>query len=142
VTALVAAAGCGSQQRLSKAEYEQAVRSAYAPVQAAFLQTRVGPAALPTRIAAAQETLGKAADRLEEAKPPEDVEREHEEIIEGLRSYANDLDKLRGAAERGDSAAIEAFTAQIGQNEAIQQIAEAAEEMKFKGYDLGRIASD
>ena len=46
------------------------------------------------------------------------------------------------AAARGDSAAIAAFTARIGENEAVHQIAEAAEEMKLKGYDLGRIASD
>jgi hypothetical protein len=139
--ALTAAAGCGSEHRLSKAEYEQTVRSAYAPVQAAFLGTRVGLGALPERVAAAQDRLRQAADRLEEAKPPKEVERQNEEIVEGLRTYVGDLGELAAAARRGDPAAIEAFTARISDNEAVKRIAEAAEEMKFKGYDLGRIAA-
>jgi hypothetical protein len=139
--ALIAVAGCGSEHRLSKAEYEQTVRSAYGPVQAAFLETRVGLRSLPERVAAAQDRLRQAADRLEQAKPPEEVERENEEIVEGLRKYIHDLDELAAAARHGDAAAIEDFTARIPANEAVSQIAEAAEEMKFKGYDLGRIAS-
>jgi len=139
--ALVAAAGCGSEHRLSKAEYEQTVRAAYGPVRAAFLETRVGLGALPDRVAAAQDRLRQAADQLEKVKPPKDVERENEEIVEGLRKYVGDLDELAAEARRGDAGAIEAFTARISDNEAVNQIAEAAEEMKFKGYALGRIAS-
>jgi len=142
VAALVAATGCGSEHRLSKSEYEQTVRSAYGPVRAAFLETRVGLGDLPDRVAAAQDRLREAADRLEEVKPPKDVEQENEEIVEGLHEYAHDLDELAAAARRGDAAAIEDFTTRISDNEAVNQIAEAAEEMKFKGYDLGRIASD
>jgi len=140
--ALVAAAGCGNEHRLSKSEYEHAVRSAYGPVRAAFLETRVGPGDLAERVASAQDRLRQAAERLEEVKPPKDVEQENEEIVEGLREYAHDLDELAAAARRGDAAAIEDFTARISDNEAVNQVAEAAEEMKFKGYDLGRIASD
>jgi hypothetical protein len=139
--ALVAAAGCGTEHRLSKAEYEQTVRSAYGPVRAAFLETRVGVGALPQRVAAAQARLRQAADRLEKVKPPKDVERQNEEIVEGLRKYAGNLDELAAVARGGNMGAIEAFTARIPDNVAIKQIAEAAEEMKFKGYDLGRIAS-
>src|SRR2546430_13294839 len=55
-----------------------------------------------------------------------------------FRSYIHDLDELAAAAHRGNAAAIEDFTARLSDNEAVNQIAEAAEEMKFKGYDLGR----
>ena len=57
-----------------------------------------------------------------------------------MRRYADDLDQLRAAATKGDMHAIEAFNERIAKNEAVKQIAEAAEEMKFKGYDLGQIA--
>jgi hypothetical protein len=46
------------------------------------------------------------------------------------------------AAERGDAAAVERFNKEIANNEAVGRMAEAAEEMKFKGYDLGRIAEE
>ena len=70
------------------------------------------------------------------------VEEENEEIVEGLREYANDLDELREAVVSGNAAAVERFNAEIGQNPAVERIAEAAEEMKFKGYDLGPIAEE
>jgi len=79
---------------------------------------------------------------LEGIEPPEAVEEENEEIVEGLREYGEDLDSVRDAAEKGDLAAIEKFNDAIGTNEAVERIAEAAEEMKFKGYDLGPIAEE
>jgi phosphoglycolate phosphatase-like HAD superfamily hydrolase len=135
--------GCGGD-RLSKREYEQKVRSEYADVQQAFLATgaSLGTPDLAEKIADAQEQLREAAEALEGIEPPENVEEENEEIVEGLREYAEDLDGVREAAERSDQQAIDAFNEQISENEAVEQIAEAAEEMKFKGYDLGPIAEE
>lgn len=119
------------------------MRTVYADVQSAFRATAgVSATDLAARIEAAQEQLRKAADELDESVPPEEVEEEHEEIVEGLREYADDLDELREAAERRDLRAVEEFNERIPENEAIEQIAEAAEEMKFKGYDLGDIAEE
>jgi predicted TIM-barrel fold metal-dependent hydrolase len=134
-------AGCGSD-RLSKDDYEQKVRSEYADVQQAFLATR-GAAGdqLAARIEHAQGELREAADGLEE-RAPEEVEEENEGLVEGMREYAKELDELREAAENEDQQAIEAFNERIPENDAVEQIAEAAEEMKFKGYDLGAIAEE
>ncbi len=136
--------GCaGGDGRLSKAEYEEEVQSVYAEVQEAFQRTNVPSITeLAGRIEEAQEQLRDAAAELEDVRPPEDVQAEHTEIAEGMRAYAEDLDTLRDAADRGDETAIESFNARIAQNEAVEQIAEAAEEMKFKGYDLGPIAEE
>lgn len=135
-------AGCGGEDRLSKQEYGQKVRAIYADVQQAFQATNVPQGELAARVGAAQDQLRESADELEDIEPPEDVEREHEELVEGMRRYADDLDRLRNAAENGDQRTIDDFNARIAQNEAVEQMAEAAEEMKFKGYDLGQIAEE
>jgi chromosome segregation ATPase len=136
-------AGCGDSGRSSKSDYEQRVRSIYADIQEAFQKTNVtSTTLLADRIEAAQGTLRSSADELEEIEPPEQVEEETEELVEGMREYADDLDELHEAAVRGDRAPVEAFTSGVAKNEAVKRMAEAAEEMKFKGYDLGPIADE
>ncbi len=142
MTALSLAA-CGGDGRLSKAEYEETVRSAYGEVQQAFRETNVESTdELADSVEAAQEQLRDAADELEGVQPPEDVEAENAQIVLAMRAYAEDLDRLRNAAEQGDERTIEDFNARIAQNESVEQMAEAAERMKFKGYDLGQIAEE
>jgi hypothetical protein len=137
-------AGCGAEERLSKHEYEQKLQSEYAGVQQAFLETGTSfdRPDFADKVADAQDQLREAAEALEEAEPPKEIEEENEEIAEGLRDYADDLDPLHEAAERGDLQAIEAFNARIAGNKAIQRIAEAAEEMKHKGYEVGPIGEE
>jgi predicted RNA-binding Zn ribbon-like protein len=135
-------AGCGAD-RLSKQEYEQEVRSTYAGVQEAFLGLRVDSLEqLAPRLDDAQAALRTAADELEAIEPPAEVVEHNEQIVEGLREYADDLDEARAAARRGDASALEEFNLAIADNPAIAKIAEAAEEMKFMGYDLGPIAEE
>jgi hypothetical protein len=140
---VVAAAACsGDDGRLTKAEYAERVRTVYAEVQEAFVRTDVAADELAGRVQDAQLELRDAADELEDTEPPDDVEAEHAQLVEGLRAYADDLDRLRNAAERGDERTIEDFNARISQNDSVVLIAEAAESMKFKGYDLGQIAEE
>jgi len=136
-------AACGDD-RLSKSEYEQKLQSEYAEVQQAFQATAAsfGQTDLAGKIGDAQEQLRGAAESLEHVEPPKEIEEENEEIVEGLREYADDLDDLREAAKRNDLKTITAFTDRIADNEAIHQIAEAAEEMKHKGYDVGAIGEE
>jgi hypothetical protein len=130
-------------QRLSKAQYEQKVRSDYGNVQEAFRSTNVqSTKLLAARVGEAQSELRHAADDLDETKPPIEVEKENDQLVAGMRAYADDLDALREAAERNDAVGVQEFNQGIAQNAAVRQIAEAAEEMKFEGYDLGPIAED
>jgi hypothetical protein len=128
---------------LSKLEYEQKVRSAYGDVQRAFRQTKgANGAELAARVAEAQKVLRNAADELAQVKPPVAVTVEHDQLVTGLRDYADDLEGLHKAIEDGDSAAIERFNAGISQNDAVRRIAAAAEHMLEKGFDVGPIAKE
>ena len=119
------------------------MRSDYANVQEAFRNTNVqSTKLLATRVAEAQTELRRAAADLDKTKPPSDVEKENKQLLEGMRDYADDLDELRQAAERNDAAGVQKFNQAIAQNAAVRQMAEAAEEMKFEGYDLGPIAEE
>jgi hypothetical protein len=142
LVAVLVVAGCGGDERLTKQEYAEKVRAVYGDVQKAFQATNVPQGELASRVEAAQEQLRDSADELEAVEPPEDVETEHSQLAQGMRRYADDLDRLRNAAESGDQRTIEDFNARIAQNEAVEQMAEAAERMKFKGYDLGQIAEE
>jgi soluble cytochrome b562 len=135
-------AGC-DEERLSKSAYEQTVRSEYASVQEAFAATRgTSGSKLAARLRGAQEALRSTAEALEGKEPPEQVEEENEELVEGMREYAEQLDELIEAAANGRESVIDRFNEELADNEAVEQMAEAAEEMKFKGYDLGRIAEE
>jgi hypothetical protein len=144
VVAALASASCGGDDGLTKDEYAELVRSEYAEVQEAFRATGAsfGRPDLPEKIEAAQDELRESADTLDDAQPPEDAEAENQQIVDGMRRYADSLDRLRNAAERGDLRAIEDASARITSNQGVVLIAEAAEKLKFKGYDLGQIAEE
>jgi hypothetical protein len=143
VLAFALARSGDGDQVLTKSEYEQKVRSAYADVQDAFRSTNVrSMQELAARVADAQAHLRRAASSLDEIQPPGAIEKQNDQLVAGMREYADDLDELRRAAEEGDSAAVSQFNTGIPQNAAVRKMAEAAEEMKFEGYDLGRIAED
>lgn len=144
VLAAVLVAGCagGDDDRLSKEEYEARVQRVYADVQRAFLRTRGATGEeLAGRIVLAQEALRHAADRLSADGPPEEVEVHNADLIEGMREYADALDAAVQAASRGDASTLEEFR-NVAANPGVREMAEAAEEMKHKGYDLGPIAQE
>ena len=93
--------------------------------------------ALEPRLAAAQPELRDAAQALEAREPPCDVEEHNEELLEGLRGYADELARLRRAARDGDRPFVAAFNARIAQDERVERIAESLEEIIHRGYDLG-----
>jgi hypothetical protein len=143
VAALVPAACSGDDGRLTKTEYSEAVRSAYAEVQEAFAQTNVPDLAeLAGRVEDAQAALRDAAGELEGLQPPEDAEAANAQIAAGFRLYADELERLKNAAEQGDQRTIDDFNARIAQLESVRSIMEAAESLKFRGYDLGLIAEE
>jgi phage terminase small subunit len=132
----------GQPHRVSKALYEQAVRSAYAGVRRAFRATDVRPDLLAARVAAAQKELRHASKTLGGLAPPKEVRDENVVLAAALAEYADDLEVVRDAAVAGNAQRIAAFRASVSRNPAIKKIVKAVEEMTRKGYDLGRLAED
>ena len=140
--AAAALAGCGGQARLSKQEYEQQVRAVYSDVQQVFRATNVDNGRLGPRLAAAQRELDEAARALLALKAPQEVVAQTAAIATGLQRFAADLAVLRRELAAGVPGAVDRFNASLRNNEAIEQISEAAEQLKFSGYDLGDLAED
>jgi hypothetical protein len=142
VLALVPACAGGDDDRLSKQEYEQKVQAVYAEVQQTFRNTSdASGRELAGRIVLAQEALRHAADQLAAVKPPEEIEVHNADLVEGMREYADALDVAVQAASRNDREALARF-GNVSTNPGVREMAEAAEEMKHKGYDLGPIAQE
>jgi hypothetical protein len=138
--AILAACSGNEKDRLTKRQYEQKVQSVYGQVRVSFLELGHNAGSLQdlaTSVESAQQELRDAAEELEEIKPPEAVEEENEELVEGMRGYADDLDQLREAAADDNAAGVQTFNAEIAGNESVARMAEAAEEMIHHGYDLG-----
>ena len=141
--ALALLSGCGgSEEPLTKSEYERLVRAVYGEVQTAFQATRVPVGQLGARVEAAQEELRDAAETLDTVEPPAEVATDNDRLVAGMRAYADQLDAVRDAAEEGDTAEVEELSSELGRSEPVEEMAEAAEAMKFKGYDLGPIAEE
>ena len=141
--ALVAlVAGCGGEDRLSKAEYESRMQRV-----AATLQTSTdrlgGQASNPrdTRAAATAlawlgRALERAADGVDDLEPPEEVEKPHDSFVAGLRAFAGDMRKVAALARRGDRLQIQAFANGLSSLASTRRIARASAEIKRKGYDI------
>lgn len=128
-------------RKVSKAQYERTVRASWGRVRRAFLATKVRRG-LAARVAAAQAELRRAAETLDAIEAPPAVSHLNDQLVEGLRGYADELDVVREAAERNERGRIAAFNAKVAASVPVSLIAEAAEEMRYKGYNLGPIASD
>jgi len=144
IVGVLLASGCGGEKRLTKAQYERQVRAVYGEVRQAFQATRgVSGAALVRRIDAASTELRLAAQQLEARfERPAEVEEHNEELAEGMLAYSQELLDLAAALERGDKTALQRFNEQIPRHTEIARMAEAAEEMKHMGYNLGVLAEE
>ncbi|HEX9942203.1 MAG TPA: hypothetical protein VGG03_09325 [Thermoanaerobaculia bacterium] len=132
----------GEVPRLSQPEYEHQVKTLYAGIQSAFQGTRgVSGVELANKVALAQAALREAADALETTRPPLEVESDNRALAAAMREYADALDQARQAAATGDRAGLAPFE-NAAALKAVQDMAEAAERMKHKGYDLGPLTKD
>ena len=135
----------GNEHHLSQRAYEQQMLSIYGNVRNAFAGTTTNIATmhdLSRRVQTAQTELRNAAKQMHALRPPADVATQTHGIAVWLDVYADDLDQLRNAADAGDAARVRAFEDGLPQNESIEHIAEAAEQIHGKGYNLGVLSGD
>jgi hypothetical protein len=138
---------CGGDDRLSKEEYEQQldeIGNEFATtIQEVFsapeLQNPDSLGQAADIIRDGQQVIADAADEMAALNPPEEVQEQHDKLVEGFRDLAADLGTFADDAEEGNLSAIEQF-AQDAQSQSLpsfQKIQEAIDEFAAKGYGAG-----
>lgn len=144
--AVVLTAGCGGDDEVSAAEYEQRVAPIVAGYSTDLLKLASAISRAPTpklatgRIVLLETRLDGAADRLDAIVPPDEVADEHERLTAGIREVRDDVAELKddAAVEQRDFTRLEdSFDALIG-SDAARQVAEALQAIESAGYDLIR----
>ena len=102
----------------------------------AFTDSANDPDKASDAISALQDQIREVAGQLEDITPPEEVEDPHNDLIEGLRGMADNLDGLKDAVESKDVSAMTEFAKDFTSSEAANQINEAMNELKEKGYNI------
>jgi len=147
VLVVLAAAGCGSSggggEPLTKAQYEQKLNSIGTTIDTSFNDlSEMFQGESPSFDAAAkkvgeiQDQLRAKADELDDVTPPENVKAEHEEMVDGLRGFADDLEDFRKAVADGSVAGIQEFATTFTKSDAAKKIQAAGDSLKKKGYSL------
>lgn len=141
-------AGCGGGgDQLSKQDYQQELDGARTELEASFeeLGTELQKAASDSgsldqaaeQVGQIQDDLRSTADDLDDTTPPEEVEQANDDLVEGLRTLADDLDSFKEAVESGDLGKIRDEAGNLEGLESGKQISEAAEEFEKQGYEFG-----
>jgi hypothetical protein len=134
--------GCGSESRLSKADYEKTLTATgqeLAEASAPLAQAKTGPE-FASGAAQVQAGLRKAADDLDDVRPPEDVDAANDRLVDALRGLADEFEKVTDAAEGGPKAA-RAAGARLARSEASEEARQAILEIERRGYDVGLLSS-
>jgi predicted component of type VI protein secretion system len=146
--ALVAAlvAGCGGSSRLSKAQYEQRLRTDGKAVQATItaLTSSASSGSLATvvrRVDAASAAVKSAADDLHSIKPPADAAADNAAIVTALQTIESGLVRLKKAASKGDFVEAQKVATAIESSPQLKAAQKATDDLKAKGYKVGIIGS-
>lgn len=129
--------------RLSKGDYEGKLANIGETLTKATegLSTAVSPKTSPADAAGGigklQDALAESADELAELSPPEDIQGAHDNLVEGIRSFADALGDLKAAAEEGDTAKMLEFVGKMAESDFGKKLQEATETLQEKGYKLG-----
>ena len=162
--AIVAAVGCGGSggagdgEPLTAEEYNQELQQTTAAIENSFLGMAANMEQLAdqdiTSLDFAYELFGEmaaeiqiavgdlrvSADEFAAVDPPQDVEGEHSDLIEGVRLLADDFERFATTIESGDFGDIFAEAAMIADLEVTksgQLLLSAINGLESKGYNPG-----
>jgi hypothetical protein len=142
----LAVAGCGGGgggDRLSKAQYEQHFRSDSQAISEGIKPLTTKPSSieqLVSELKVGEARLHNAANDLNGVKAPKDIEKDNQTIVMGLRKFADELGSFRKAAEKKDVAQLQKTFAELQSSHALENVRNATNDMKQKGYKLGTLA--
>jgi hypothetical protein len=119
------------EERADKSTYQEAALDAQADFAQSFAAVAAaesnGPAFDPV-IFGAQTQLREAADRLAAVDPPEDLDDEHDRLVEGLRSFSKGLESVE------DHPAGTDLSGPLTQVDGLEDIREALLGLRAAGY--------
>jgi hypothetical protein len=143
----VALVACGSTARLTKAQYEQRVRSIGAKAGTTLTKVFSNPSLLAPKslkeaadiVRSGAATIDDAGSQLQHLKPPPDAETDNDQLATAFHQLATELRQWADAAEKGDLQAVKTFDEQLRANELPGEllIQRSIEDLKAKGYQLG-----
>jgi hypothetical protein len=126
VAVVVALAGCGgSDEPLSKAEYEREMRAILAETSEADGSFEDG-----------QEVLGDAVDEMDDLTPPRELAPAHEDYVVGLRSVHEDMDRLVEAERRRDVDVLLKLRSKIFRRDSVRRLEAARDGFRRAGVRL------
>ncbi len=143
VLGAAACGGGGSDDRLSKSEYQDQMGAIGSDLQEASAKVDISTTTDLDKVADAvgafQGELDSAANKVDDLNPPADAEEETDKIADALHAFADEFGKMEKAARAKDKDALQqAQQAVITEGAAAQQ---AANDLKAKGYDIGELGS-
>jgi hypothetical protein len=134
---VLSAAGCGgggSDEPLTKAEYERQMSTIGKSLTDSLnsLGSATSADAAATQLTKLQGELEDAADEMDAITPPERVQAEHAQLVDGVREFGEELDPLIGKLEDGDLQALAGVQSLAG----IAAIQKASSAINGKGFDI------
>jgi len=138
-TAALLAAGCGGggggDEPLTKAEYQKEMQTIGTKLGTSLgsLGSATSPAKAATALKKVQGDLHDAAEEMDGITPPEAVSTEHENLVAGVREFADELDPIIGKLEKGNLQALASVTSLA----ALTKIQNASNAINKKGFKIG-----
>jgi hypothetical protein len=139
----LAAAGCGGGSRLSKSQYQEHLSSDSAAISKAVKPLITPPrtmAELASKLKVGESELNHAADDLDGLKVPSNAGQSNATLVKGLRTFADELDSFRKAAEKNDPQLLQKSYTELQHSHALVDVRNATADLKKKGYKLGVLA--
>lgn len=137
-------AGCGNPDRLSKSAYERQVQPILLDVDSKIFKLGLAVSRAPApqlaepRVKTLRATIATSASRLASLEPPEEVDAEHERLVDGLRGLEEELAEAEGAVREPEYQGWPTFLDDLLATEAARAVDGARQAMVDRDYDVGR----
>jgi soluble cytochrome b562 len=127
--------GGGGSKPLSKAEYQTQMRTIGDALGNSLnsLGTASSATKAVTAVKKVQTDLRDAADDMADISPPEAVEKEHGDLVAGVREFADELDPIIEKLDKGNLQALQS----VASVKALPKIQNAANAINKKGFKIG-----
>jgi hypothetical protein len=140
VLAVAATAACGGSSRMTKAQYQQKIKSEGSQLASELRGLNVQAAggdmkALAPKLGEVQRKIDATAADIAKLNPPKDAEADNNKIADTLHKFAAVFGRMKTAAAKGDKNAVQSLLA--GLQAAAQEGNQATQDLKRKGYDIG-----